>query len=151
MCSAGPKGDSLNEWVATIMGPANTAYKVRNTVKLVNNYFTWTRSMCFRILKCWTNQGGVFFLDITFPPEYPFKPPKVSSSIIFCTISWSKTSDNYFYRFLFGHEFIIATSILRELFALISWRYHVFKKLAWNNNFHRSQSSNYKLGCNSFC
>lgn len=71
-CSAGPKGDNLYEWVSTILGPPGKIQLSSNKIS-----FLLTKS---HLPLGSVYEGGVFFLDIHFPPEYPFKPPKVKLS-----------------------------------------------------------------------
>ena len=46
--SAGPSGDEIYKWNAIIIGPQGTPY-----------------------------EGGTYFLDITFPNNYPQNPPRI--------------------------------------------------------------------------
>jgi len=87
-CSAGPVGEDLFHWQATIMGPEDSPYS-----------------------------GGVYFLDIQFPADYPFKPPKVrfTTKIYHCNIN----SEGGICVSIFRSEWSPALTITKVYFSII--------------------------------
>lgn len=104
-CSAGPTGDNMfkyvllsaisgfsltaHSWQATIMGPVsgNSRVDIDLVIYIITVYYEISLISPFlfhaQIIDSYMQSqspydGGVFFLNIVFPTDYPFKPPKVS-------------------------------------------------------------------------
>ena len=89
-CSAGPVNpDDMFHWQATIMGPSDSPY-----------------------------QGGVFFLNIHFPTDYPFKPPKC----VFTTRIYHPNinSNGYICMDILKDQWVFALTIEKVLLSISS-------------------------------
>ena len=88
-CSAGMEEEDIYHWKATIFGPADSPYA-----------------------------GGTFFLTIVFPPEYPFKPPKIkfTTKIYHPNISW----DGYICLDILKDQWSPALTIAKTLLSISS-------------------------------
>ena len=76
-CSAGPVGDDLFHWQSTIMGPVRVRPHPPCRLARPRRACALTRAPSPAAQKESPYEGGIFFLNIHFPTDYPFKPPKV--------------------------------------------------------------------------
>ncbi|XP_006408803.2 ubiquitin-conjugating enzyme E2 28 [Eutrema salsugineum] len=92
--SAGVEAEDVYVWASTITGPPGTPY-----------------------------EGGVFFLRIIFPPDFPWKPPKVHfrTPIFHPNVSYR---GNIFHPMLMPDTWCIATSVAQMLMSLAQMLLH---------------------------